>query len=131
VNIPISHQEYLKDDAKAFAVLATVMEDGSPQATPVWFNWDGENVYINTAEGRVKDRNMRERAHVALAILDPMNPYRYIHLRGTAEELTEEDAREHINVLSKKYTGNPNYQGNPGEVRVLYRLQVEHANAYG
>jgi PPOX class probable F420-dependent enzyme len=131
VNFPISHQDLLKDDVKAFAFLATVMGDGSPQVTPIWFNWDGQNLYFNTATGRVKDRNMQERPGVALAIPDPQNPYRYLHLRGNAVEVTEADAREHIRALSKKYTGNSNYAGNPTEVRVMYRLQVVSVNAYG
>src|SRR4051812_2602298 len=67
---------------KAFANLATVMRTGSPQVTPVWFDFDGKNIRVNSARGRVKDRNMRRDPRVALSIVDPDNPYRYVAIRG-------------------------------------------------
>ena len=67
---------------KAFANLATINADSSPQVTPVWFDWDGRNVRINTAKGRVKDKNLRRTPAVALSIMDPDNPYRYVQIKG-------------------------------------------------
>src|ERR1700724_4369234 len=67
---------------KAFAQLATLMPDGSPQVTPVWFDYDGKNILINSAKGRVKDRNMRSDPRVSLDIIDPENPYRHLSVRG-------------------------------------------------
>jgi PPOX class probable F420-dependent enzyme len=131
MNFPQSHQDLLRNETKAFVSLATVMKDGSPQVTPVWFSWDGQYVLINSAEGRLKDQNMRNRPEVALIIIDPTNPYRYLQVRGRVERITTEGAREHIDALSLKYTGNPKYQGPPSDVRVMYFINPEHVSGYG
>jgi PPOX class probable F420-dependent enzyme len=129
--IPEKFQDLLTDEAKAFLFLATTMADGSPQVTPVWFNTDGEYLLINSAKGRAKDRNMRARPRVAAAIMDPANPYRYIQLRGQVIEITEQGGREHINALSKKYTGNPVYPGPVDETRVTYKIRIERSTTMG
>jgi len=117
---------------KAFASLATVMPDGSPQVTPVWFDWDGSHLRINSAKGRVKDRNMRRTPRVALAILDPDNPYRHLAIRGRVVEVTEQGADAHIDALAKKYLGQDRYpHRRPGEVRVIYKVQPERVAAMG
>lgn len=117
---------------KAFANLATLMPDGSPQVTPVWFDYDGTHVRVNSARGRVKDKNMRRDPHVALAIQDPDNPYRYVEIRGNVVEITEKDADDHINSLAQKYLGKSVYPyRQPGEVRVLYRIQPEKFSSMG
>jgi len=130
-NIPESFQDLFTDEAKTILFLATTMSDGSPQVTPIWFNTDGEYLLINSAKGRTKDRNMRARPKVAVAIIDPQNIYRYIQLRGEVIEITEEGAREHINTLSKKYTGNDVYDGPPGQTRVTYKIRIDHVNPNG
>src|ERR1700681_3431887 len=94
---------------KAFANLATLNSDGSPQVTPVWCDFDGQHILVNSAKGRRKDKNMRERPHVALAIIDPANPYRYLEVRGAVEEVTEAGAAEHIDKMAKKYLGADKY----------------------
>ena len=127
--IPETHQDLLRDDVRAFCSLATLMKDGSPQVTPVWFSWDGEDILINTAQGRQKDRNLRARPQVALVIMDPMNPYRWLQIRGKVAGFTIEGAREHINFLNNKYQGNTNYPVVPNEVRVIYRIKPEHVSA--
>lgn len=130
--VPETHQDLLRDETRAFAFLATIMPDGSPQLTPVWFNTDGESILINSSQGRVKDRNMRARPEVALLILDPQNSYRYIQIRGKVVDMTTEAAVEHINQLSLKYTGNPEYQRMmPGMVRVKYRIMPDKVSASG
>ena len=117
---------------KAFASLATVMADGSPQVTPVWFDFDGTHVRVNSAKGRVKDRNMRRNGRVALAILDPDNPYRHMAIRGRVEEITEAGADAHIDSLSKKYLGKDRYPNRrPGEVRVIYWIRPERVSTMG
>lgn len=108
---------------KAFANLATVMPDGSPQVTPVWVDYDGTHVIVNSARGRQKDRNMQRNAHVALAIADPDNPYRYLAVRGIVEAITREGADAHIDRMAKKYTGQDKYSGSPDEVRLIYRIR--------
>src|SRR5215471_11589870 len=101
--IPKTHADLLK--SKAFAHLATTMPDGSPQVTPVWFDYDGQHVIINTAEKRQKDRNLQRDGRVALSILDPENPYRYLEVRGRIAERTTQGADASIDALAKKYLG--------------------------
>lgn len=129
--IPESHRDLLADQKKAFLYLATVLKDGSPQVTPVWFNTDGEYILLNSAEGRLKDRNMRARPSVALCIADPDDPYRYLQIRGRVVEFTKEGAEHHIDVLNLKYHGNPNYANhNPARPRVIYKVIPERVDAH-
>jgi PPOX class probable F420-dependent enzyme len=124
-SIPESFQDLLQRK-KAFASLATVMPDGGPQVTPVWFDYEGGCIRVNSARGRVKDRNMRRAGRVALAIQDPENPYRYLGLRGRVEEISEQGADSHIDALAKKYLGQDRYPyRQPGEVRVIYKIRPE------
>jgi PPOX class probable F420-dependent enzyme len=114
-------------EKRAFANLATLMPDGSPQVTPVWVDFDGARVIVNSARGRQKDRNIRRNPAVALVISDPGNPYRYLEVRGKVTEITEQGASEHIDRMAKKYLGVDEYPNRaPGEVRVLYRIEPRH-----
>jgi PPOX class probable F420-dependent enzyme len=129
--IPESHKDLLQDDKKAFAYLATTMKDGTPQVTPVWFNVEGDFILINSAVGRIKDRNMRSRPAIAITIADPADPYRYLQLRGKVIELTMDGADSHIDALSLKYTGNQKYQWrNPKDKRVKYKILIEKVDAH-
>ena len=111
----------------AFANLATLMPDGSPQVTPVWVDFDGQTIIVNTAKGRQKDKNMRRDARVALAISDPQNPYRYLEVRGKVVEITENGASAHIDRMAKKYLGKDKYPfSKPVEVRLLIKIAPDH-----
>jgi PPOX class probable F420-dependent enzyme len=113
----------LLQQKKAFADLATIMPDGTPQVTPVWFDYVGGRVRVNTAKGRVKARNLKPGAAVALAIMDPDNPYRYVQIRGRVANATETGADAHIDSLAKKYLGKDQYPfRRPGEVRIMYEI---------
>jgi PPOX class probable F420-dependent enzyme len=128
--IPEKYLDLFKQPA--FANLATLMPDGSPQVTPVWCDFDGELVIVNSAKGRVKDRNMRSNPRVALSIVDPKNPYRYLEVRGKVTEITEKGADEHINKMAKKYMNVEIYPHRaPGEVRVLYKISPERFSSMG
>lgn len=128
--IPASHRDLL--EKKAFAHLATVNGDGTPQSTPVWIDYDGTHVLVNSARGRRKDRNMRERAAVALSMIDPDNPYRYLEVRGRVVEVTERGADAHIDALAKRYLGLDRYPNRrEGEVRVIYRILPERSTTMG
>jgi PPOX class probable F420-dependent enzyme len=117
---------------RAFASLGTVMPDGRPQVTPVWCDFDGQHVIFNSARGRQKDRNVRRDPRVALAVIDPDNPYRHMEIRGTVVEITEEGAAQHIDKMAKKYLGVDKYPyGQPGEVRVIYKVRPEHTTVMG
>ncbi|GAB4499134.1 MAG: PPOX class F420-dependent oxidoreductase [Anaerolineales bacterium] len=130
--IPSEYHDLLADDNRAFAFLATIMPDGAPQVTPVWFNTQDEYILVNSALGRVKDRNMRARPKVALTIMHPKNPYRYLEIRGTVVHVAEEGARQHIDALAKKYTGQDTYTfGPPDEVRVTYKILPERVHGMG
>jgi PPOX class probable F420-dependent enzyme len=116
----------------AFAHLVTLMPDGSPQVTPVWVDLEGNKLVVNSAKGRLKDRNMRRDPRVALAISDPANPYRYLQVRGRVADITEQGADAHIDKMAKKYMGVDKYPlRQPGEVRVLYRINPERVQAFG
>ena len=117
---------------RAFASLATLMPDGRPQVTPVWCDLEGDYVVFNSAKGRQKDRNVRRDPRVAMAIVDPDNPYRYMEIRGTVVEITEEGADQSIDKLAKKYLGVDKYPyAKPGEIRVLYKIRPEHTTVMG
>lgn len=108
---------------KAFANLATLMPDGSPQVTPVWVDYDGSHVLVNSARGRQKEKNMQPNAKVALSILDPDNPYRYLEIRGKVESITEQGADAHIDKMAKKYMGQDKYPyRKPSETRVIFKI---------
>ena len=117
---------------KAFGNLATLMPDGRPQVTPVWCDYDGRHILVNSAKGRQKDRNMHKDPRVALAILDPDNPYRYMEVRGRVVEITEKGASDHIDRMAKKYLNKDKYPyARPGEVRVLYKIEPEGFSSMG
>jgi PPOX class probable F420-dependent enzyme len=127
--IPKSHRDLLKEGSKAYLFLATLMKDGSPQLTPVWFSADDDHILINSSEGRVKDRNMRARPKVAVCIADPGDPYRYLQIRGRVSDITTEGADEHINALSLKYDGEP-WKYRAGQKRVIYKILPEKVDAH-
>lgn len=125
-----SHFDLFKK--QAFAHLATLMPDGKPQVTPVWIDYDGHHILMNTAEGRQKDRNLKRDGKVALSILDPENPYRYLEVRGKVVERTYEGADAHIDAMAKKYLGQDKYPfRQPGEVRVIFKIVPEHTTSMG
>ncbi len=106
----------------ALAHLATLMPNEVPQVTPVWFDYDGTYIRINTGKGRRKERNMEERPQVGLDIVDPDNQFHWISIRGHVSEITEDGAIEHINKLSRKYMGQDYQEFQPGEVRVICKI---------
>ena len=126
--IPSSHVELFHK--KAFAHLATLMPSGQPQVTPVWVDYDGRHVLINTAEGRQKDKNLQRDRRVALSITDPDNPYRYLEVRGQVAERTHNGADQHIDKMAQKYLGKDKYPfRQPGEVRVIYKVAPERTSS--
>jgi PPOX class probable F420-dependent enzyme len=122
-SIPAEYEDLLTRKV-AFANLATLMPDGSPQVTPVWFDFTAGRVRVNTARGRIKDRNMSRDGRVALDIVDPQNPYRHLQIRGRVARRTEDGADAHIDSLAKKYLDKDSYPfRRAGEVRVIYEIE--------
>ncbi len=117
---------------KPLANIATLMPDGSPQVTPVWFDYTNGKIRINTARGRVKARNMKVGAKVAMAIVDPENPFRYIGIRGPVVAEDEKGADAHIDSLAKKYLNQDKYPfREPGQVRVTYVIEPASVHTMG
>ncbi len=128
--IPDAFKDILQK--RGYAHLATLMKDGSPQVTPVWYDFDGTHIRINTAKSRLKDKNMRRDKQVALSIQDPDNPYRYLAIRGDIDEITENGADAHIDSLAKKYLGKDRYPFRaPDEVRVIYKIRPQKVSTSG
>jgi PPOX class probable F420-dependent enzyme len=128
--IPASHADLL--EKKAFANLSTLNADGSPQVTPVWVDYDGTNLMVNTARGRVKARNLEREPRVALSIADPENPYRYMGIQGQVTGMTEAGADAHIDKMAKKYLGKDSYPWrNPSEKRVIVTIRPEKVHVMG
>jgi len=116
----------------ALAHLATLNPDGSPQVTPVWIDFDGTNILVNTARGRVKARNVAREPRVALSITDPDNSYRYLGIQGRVVELTERGGDAHIDKMAKKYLGKDTYPfRTPGEVRLIVKIAPEKVHTNG
>ncbi|HEU0048765.1 MAG TPA: PPOX class F420-dependent oxidoreductase [Nitrososphaera sp.] len=111
---------------KNFASFATMMDDCSPQVTPVWVDYDNGNILINTAEGRAKVRNVAKNPKVAVSVTDSANPYTMVSVRGRIVEQTGRGADEHIDKLAKKYLGADKYPFRaPGEKRILLKIKPE------
>ena len=125
MNFPEEFLDLLNEESKALLYLATLMPDGSPQVTPVWFDSDGKHILVNTNEGRAKDRNMKARLNVAMTIQDPYDTYRYLGIRGEVVGYTREGADEHINKLSLKYDNEPWTYRN-GQRRIIFKIKPSH-----
>lgn len=94
---------------KNFASFATLMDDGSPHVAPTWIDYDGKNILVNTAAGRIKEKNVKNDKRVALSIPNEANPYEMVTIRGTVEEITEKNADAHVDKLAKRYLGLDKY----------------------
>ncbi|MCH7969895.1 MAG: PPOX class F420-dependent oxidoreductase [Chloroflexi bacterium] len=121
--------EFLKEPY--IAEFVTLMKDGSPHITPVWVDTDGEHILVNTAEGRVKIRNVRRDPRVAVGIYDPENSYtRVLNVRGRVVEITTDGAAENIDDLSEKYNGvRPYPNHNPDQPRLLLKILPDRINS--
>jgi PPOX class probable F420-dependent enzyme len=128
--IPSSHANIL--DKQAFAHFTTLMPDGSPQTSPVWIDHKDGKLLVNTAEGRVKDKNVKRDQRVALSVTDPDNPYRALMIRGKVVEITNDGAEDHIDKMAKKYMGKDKYPFRaPGEKRILFYVEPEQVSTMG
>ncbi len=113
---------------------ATSNPDGQPQVTPVWASAEGDQVWINSAVGRRKDRNIRANPKVTVLVLDPDNDFNWAEIRGEVVEFDESEAAvAHINKLSGVYSGNDDYysfnpEGKGKEQRVIYKIQPSKIN---
>lgn len=131
MTIPEAYRDVL-ENPQSFAHWATVGPDGSPQVNPVWFEFDGEQIVISQTKTRQKYRNVRRDPRVALSILDPDNPYRYLEVRGEVVEISDDDGNAFINKMAKKYIGQDEYPWDrPEDERVVVRIQPRRTTAMG
>jgi len=127
--VPQTHEDILQ--STTLAIVSTLGPKGEPQTSPVWFGWDGNVLRFSHTKARQKYRNLKRDPRIAVTLVDPANPYRYIEIRGTAT-IEDDPTKAYIDVMSKKYTGNEHYQGNqPGDERVIITVKPEHINTMG
>jgi PPOX class probable F420-dependent enzyme len=129
---PLTEAEAAVVLATNLGSLATIRDDGSPHVTPLWVDWDGTHMLVNTALGRVKERHMRAGRPVTVLVIDSTNTAAYVQVTGHAE-LTTDGAEDHIDKMAKKYMGVDKYPDEfraPGEVRVIAKITPEHVASW-
>lgn len=128
--IPEEYADLL--ETKALAHVATIGPKGEPQNNPVWFGWDGEHVLFSQTKGRQKYRNVQRDPRIALSIVDPTNPGRYLEIRGSVVRIDEDEGNAFINAMTKKYIGQDEYLWHqPGDERVVVVVKPEHTTHMG
>src|SRR5438128_58140 len=117
---------------KNFAHIATIGEDGAPQVTPVWIDFDGKYIIFNTEKSRAKHKHLQRDPRVSLSVGNAENPYNYMEVRGRVVEMTEEGASEHIDKMALKYMGKDKYPFHkPGDVRVIVKIEPLKVHGMG
>lgn len=120
--IPAELEDLFRGDA--LAQLATLRPDGTPHLTPIWIDLEGDRLLVNARADRLKAQHMRRRADVAICIVDPANPYRYVTVTGVVESVDEAGALPHMDRLAARYLRVRNYPwAKPGERRLLFRIR--------
>ena len=128
--IPEQYSDLL--DSTALAHIATIGPKGNPQSTPVWFGWDGQHILFSQTKGRQKYRNVRRDPAIALSIVDPSNPFRYLEVRGKVVAIDEDKNNQFIDSMAKKYMGQDKYPFHqPGDERVIIVVEPEHTSHMG
>ena len=113
-------------NGKNLVFLATSMADGSPQVTPVWGDFEGSYIRINTAEGRLKHKNILRDPRVAISVVDSMNPLDMTSIRGKVVEIIPDYEYKHADFLTKQYMGKEKYPfKRPGEKRIILKIEPE------
>jgi len=128
--IPDTHADLL--ESKALAHVATIGPDGEPQANPVWFGWDGKHLKFSQTTTRQKVKNLGRDSRIALSIVDPENPYRYLEIRGKQLRVDADPDKVFIDEMAHKYMGVDEYPWKqPGEDRVVIVIEPEHTTSMG
>lgn len=131
VSIPSDFQDLF--EKPTFAHVATLTPQGIPHVTPVWVDYDedADRVLINTERGRRKEENVQQNRNIGMSMVDPENQYRALSILGEVDEITEEGAREHIDVLARRYTDNEEYQPTIQTSRVLIKIRPDEVVPHG
>ena len=128
--VPEDYKDLLS--STALVHVATIGPKDEPQSNPVWFDWDGEHVKFSQTKTRQKYRNLNRDPRIALSVVDPQNPYRYLEIRGEVTQIEEDPDLDFINSMAKKYLGldkYPNHQ--PGDERVVILVKPRHTTQMG
>jgi len=133
--VPASHVDLLT--GPYFAVLTTVAPSGQPENTVVWCSWDGEHVLVNTADGRRKPANVRNNPKVALTVIDPQDPFRWIDVRGEVAEIVPDPEYANIDAHAKLYAGVDEYYGGVSPIelkgkedRIIFKIRPDRVLAF-
>jgi PPOX class probable F420-dependent enzyme len=130
--IKLTDQQKKFFTGKNFAHIATTNKDGSPQVTPVWIDFDGTYIIVNSEQKRLKVRNLKRDPRVSLSVCDAENPYSYIGVKGRVVEITTTGGFEGIDKLAQQYIGQEKYPWNkPDDVRVVIKIEPEKASGQG
>jgi PPOX class probable F420-dependent enzyme len=130
MTIPEGYKDLL--ESKALAHVATIGPSGEPQVNPVWFGWDGKHIKFSQTKTRQKTKNLQRNPHVALSIVDPENPYRYLEIRGKVVRVDEDPDKGFIDEMANKYMGVEKYPWNqPGDERIIMVVEPEHTTQMG
>jgi hypothetical protein len=128
--IPEPYRDLLT--STALAHVATLGPDGEPQTNPVWFDWDGAYILFSQTTNRQKYRNLQRDGRIALSIVDPANPYRYLEIRGAVERIEPDPDLAFINKMAQKYLGQERYPYHqPGDERVVVIVKPMHTTQMG
>ena len=130
-SVPSDFQNLFEKDT--FAYVGTLTPEGVPHVTPVWIDYDEEadRLLVNTERGRRKEQNVQQNPNVGVGMTDPDDPYRALTVLGEVDEITEEGAREHIDELARRYTGDDEYQPEIQTSRVLLKIRPDEVVAHG
>lgn len=130
--IPDSHLDLLDWETRAFAHVATIGPNGEPQNNPVWFDWDGTHIEFSQTTARQKYLNLQRDKRVAVSILDPADPYRYLEIRGELDGIRPDPDRVFIDRMASKYLAKETYPWHrEGDERVVMRIRPVHHTAMG
>lgn len=128
--IPEGYRDLL--ETNALIHVATIGPDGEPQSNPVWFDWDGENIKFSQTKTRQKYKNVDRDPRIAVSLVDPENPYRYLEVRGEVTEIEEDPNNDFINAMAKKYLDMDEYPYHqPGDERIILYVKPEHTTQMG
>lgn len=128
--IPEDYRDLL--ETSALIHVATIGPGGEPQSNPVWFDWDGEHIKFSQTKTRQKYKNVGRDPRIAVSLVDPENPYRYLEIRGQVTKIEEDPDLDFINAMAKKYLGMDEYPYHqPGDERVVLYVRPEHTTQMG
>jgi len=124
--VPKTHEDILQ--STAVALISTLGPKGEPHTSPVWFGWDGAALHFTVTKANGKYRNLKRDPRIAVTVVDPANPYRYIEVRGTAT-IEDDPTKAYADTMAKKYTGNDHFEGGqPEDQRVIISLKPERVH---